>query len=97
VGTVPEGPSGPINKLFLQVHLPESADVVDVLVDGKSSPWVSFSEAGRPVVGLNVSLPPREVQEITVDFDEPADGGPGTVLAQPMARDAQIDVRERTC
>jgi hypothetical protein len=97
VGTVPVGPSGPVNKVYLQTHLPPGADVVDVLLDGKSSPWLPFVEAQRPAVGIDLSLPPREVKEVRIVFDEPASGEPGVVQVQPMARDAVVSVRERGC
>jgi hypothetical protein len=68
-----------------------------VLVDGKSSAWLSFKEAGRPAVGVDLSLPPREVKEVRLVLDEPASGAAGTVQVQPMARDALVSVRERGC
>lgn len=97
VGTVPKKADGPVNQVYLQVHLPPGAVVADVLVDGKSSQWGQFEEAGRPMAGVLLGLPPRQDRVVQVVFDEPADDAAGQVLVQPMARDAQVTVGERGC
>jgi hypothetical protein len=97
VGTVPMRPDGPVNQLFLQVHLPPGAEVVDVYVDGKLSQSTPFVEAGRPAVGVLLELPPRQDMDVQITFDEPGNGAEGEVQVQPMYRDAQVSVRDRGC
>ena len=97
VGAVPVGPTGPVNRLILQGHLPPGAQIQELFVDGESSEYWEFVEAGRPAVGYILDLPPREEREVRVEFREPADGGPGEVLVQPMARGAAVSVTEQPC
>lgn len=97
VGDVRVGPSGPVNKVVLQAHLPPGAEVLEVDVDGRSSQFWEFTEAGRPAVGYVLDLEPRVEREVRVRFREPADGGPGEVLVQPLARGAQVTVADRAC
>lgn len=97
VGDVPVGRSGPLNKLVLQVHLPPGSEVLDVDVDGLSSQFWDFTEAGRPAVGYVLELEPRVEREVRVRFREPADGRPGRVLVQPLARGAKVTVTDRKC
>lgn len=97
VGTVPKSGDGPVNQVYLQAHLPPGAEVVEVLVDGEPAQWSPYQEAGRPMAGVLVGLPPRQDREVRVVFTEPADDAAGEVLVQPMARDAQVTVRDRGC
>ncbi len=97
VGTVRRSPAGPVNRVLLQAHLPEGAQVFQVLVDGKPSPYSPFTEGGRPAVLATFDLPPGQVREMRVDFTEPASGRPGEVLVQPMARDATVTVADQPC
>ena len=90
VGAVPVGPTGPVNSLVLQAHLPPGAEIIEVEVDGQSSEYWQFVEAGRPAVGYILDLPPREEREVRVLFREPGDDGAGEVLVQPMARGAAV-------
>lgn len=97
VGTVPKGAAGPINQVYLQTYLPPDSEVVDVLVDGKSTQWQPFEEAGRPFVGLTLALPARQAKAVKVVFNEPGSGATGQVLVQPMAKDATVTIGERPC
>ena len=97
VGAVPVGPTGPVNRLILQSHLPAGAEILEVEVDGESSNYFDFMEAGRPAVGYVLDLEPRVPREVKVLFREPGDAGPGEVLVQPMARAAAVRVVDRAC
>ncbi len=97
VGAVPVGPQGPVNRLILQSHLPAGAEILEVEVDGESSQYFDFMEAGRPAVGYILDLAPRDAREVTVLFREPGEAGQGEVLVQPMARGAAVTVTDRPC
>jgi hypothetical protein len=97
VGAVPVGPSGPVNRVVLQAHLPPGAEVLEVEVDGESSEYFQFLEAGRPAMGYILELEPGVPVEVAVQFREPASAVPGEVVVQPLARDAAVSVVDRAC
>ena len=91
------GPDGPINSTLAQVYLPMGASVLEVFVDGKSSEYQTFREQDRLAVLLALDLPPRKQRTVTVVFSEPADDGPGSAPAQPLANDQVTTIADREC
>ena len=51
-----EGPTGPINVVLAQMHLPNGAEIDEVKVNGKSVGYAPFDEQGRPSVVLSVTV-----------------------------------------
>ena len=97
VSLAKEGPTGPVNVVLAQMHLPNGAEIDEVRLDGKSVGYSPFDERGRPSVVLPVTLPPRETQQLTFEFTEPADAGPGQVAIQPLGSGQATEVVEAPC
>lgn len=97
VSLAKEGPTGPINVVLAQMHLPNGAEIDEVKVNGKSMGYAAFDEQGRPSVVLSVTLPPREQKELTFDFWEKASDGPGEVAIQPLGSDQLTQVIQDPC
>ncbi len=91
------GPDGPINSTLAQLYLPMGAEVLEVLVDGRSASYLPFSEQDRAAVLLEVRLPPRNERVVTVEFSEPANDGPGTAPAQPLVGAQATTIIDRPC
>ena len=91
------GPDGPINKTMAQLHLPNGAQITSVTLDGEPIVAYTFTEQGRPSVIQGMDLDPRVERTLVVEFTEPADAGPGTVVPQPLAIDQVTTVVDATC
>ncbi len=91
------GPDGPINSTLAQLYLPLGAEVLEVLVDGKSSSYQTFKEQDRAAVVLALTLPPREERTIEIQFSEPADDGPATAPQQPLGSDQETTIVDVNC
>jgi hypothetical protein len=92
-----EGPTGPINVVLAQMHLPNGAEIDEVKVNGKSVGYSPFKEQGRPSAVLSLKLPPRKTKELTFDFREPASNGPGVVAIQPLRNEQETEVVDAAC
>ena len=91
------GPDGPINSTLAQIYLPMHAQVLEVIVDGKSSQYQTFREQDRVAVLLALQLPPRQARTVRVEFSEPADDGPATAPQQPLANDQVTTIVDQAC
>ena len=91
------GPTGPIHDLLAQFHLPQGAEVENVLLNGKEWSSFHFEEQGRPAAAVGVTLPPREKVQVEIVFSEPASDGPGTVVMQPLADEPEVQVVDVAC
>ena len=91
------GRDGTTNSVLAQFHLPNGAEVQDVLVDGESVGGLQFEEKGRPSAVAAVKLPPREKVPVEVRFTEPASDGDLEVAVQPLASEQATQTIERGC
>ncbi len=91
------GESGPINSTLAQVHLPNRAQVLSVSVNGEPAFYAPFSEEGRPSLVLDVTLPPRAAQTVSVLFREPRLPGAASSPEQPLATPQKTTITDRPC
>jgi hypothetical protein len=91
------GRDGTTNFVLAQFHLPNGAEVQDVLVDGESVGSFQFEEGGRPSAVVGVRLPPRKNVSVGVRFTEAAASGGAEVPAQPLSAAQGTSIIERSC
>lgn len=92
-----EGSTGPINTVLAQFHLPNGAEVQDVRLDRASVGGLQFVEKWRPSVVVGVTLPPREVVRVKVEFLEPKIDKSGSVTVQPLASPQATRIVDIAC
>lgn len=97
MGDARQTPRGPYNLTFAQLYLPKNSEVTRVRLNGKEMSYLDFTERDRPGVLVPMVLPPRERQELIVDFVEPASEGPGVVRVQPLASPQPTTVIDAPC
>jgi hypothetical protein len=91
------GGDGTTNFVLAQFHLPNGAEVQDVLVDGESVGSFQFEEGGRPSAVVGVKLPPRENIRVEVQFTEKPASGSGSVTVQPLGSEQITNLTEALC
>lgn len=97
VGSARRIPTGPVNSVLLQLHMPDQAQLQGVRVDGKQESSFTFRQAGRPAALVSVDLPPRKRREVRFTFTEPNLPDPGEVTLQPLFRDERPVVLDKPC
>ena len=91
------GREGTTNEVLAQFHLPNGAEVQDVLVNGRSVGGLQFKEKGRPSVVAAVKLTPREKVPVEVRFTELASDSHAEVVVQPLATAQPVQLRDVPC
>lgn len=97
MGSARQSLSGPVNFVFVQVHLPNGSEVGDVNLNGTPLGRFTFTEQGRPAVMGAVELPPRVTERVTVTFSEPGSEGAGMIAEQPLGTQFLGKVTDREC
>ncbi len=91
------GRDGTTNFVLAQFHLPNGAEVQDVLVDGESVGSFQFEEGGRPSAVVGVRLPPRKKVPVEVRFTEPEASGTEFVAVQPLGSEQTTNLTDEPC
>lgn len=91
------GSHGPVNSTLAQIHLPNRSQVLSVTVNGKPSFYAPFTEEGRPSLVLDLTLPPRKAQTVSVHFREPRLPGTASSPEQPLATAQETTISDRPC
>lgn len=85
----------PIHDLIAQFHLPNGAEVENVMINGREWSALIFEAQGRPAAAVGVTLQPRETVQVQIVFTEPASDGPGAVTVQPLASEQLTQLGKR--
>jgi hypothetical protein len=97
VGRAQVGPDGPLSRLQLQTHVAEGSVIDAVRVDGEPVAQSPFVEAGLPSSLVVLELSPRQPTTVTFDIVEAASQDQATVVVQPLARPAEVQVVDVPC
>ena len=91
------GPRGPINSTLAQLHLPNGSQILEVEVNGEPAFYSPFTEQGRPSLVLDLELPARKPQTLSVLFREPRSGAAATAPEQPLVQPQKTEITSRPC
>lgn len=90
-------PDAPVQRTQLQLHAAPGSRIVQANVHGEPVGSFAFTEQGRPSALVEIDLPARQPTTVTFLLDEPAGESAGQVNVQPLARPANVTVREDEC
>jgi hypothetical protein len=78
---------------FLEVYIPESAEVTFVERDQRETRYLENSEDGHTAVGFDLRLEPGESTTVAVGYDLELEGGYSLeVIPQPLTHDAELQL-----